>query len=236
VPELTEDQTRAALAGLRAETLPLIRPPGSVEAARTVRRRRRAGAAAIALGVVAAIAAGALVQTVVRTGQPAPPVAPASAPTATRLSDGDIDDLIARAKTLLELDNVDNRRRKAEGKGSIISHVYGALTVTRGPRMGASGYSENASGIYVIDVVCLGTGSMRLNYWAGAHDVTGTRPPTPPPGSSSVVVPCGPETVTTVRVLAPRPQVVYHHIAPDEAADGRAVYALRLRLLGRDES
>jgi RNA polymerase sigma-70 factor (ECF subfamily) len=74
--ELTEEQTRAAFADLRAADLTFIRPPGSVAAQRTVRRRRRAGVVAVAAGVGIAIVSTATVLSVVDTDRAAPPPAP----------------------------------------------------------------------------------------------------------------------------------------------------------------
>lgn len=237
MPELTEEQTRAALAGLRAETLPLIQPPGSAAAARTVRRRRRTGVATVALGVVSAIAAGAfVVQIAGRTSQPPPPgaatpsLSPSPAPAPPRLSDEELKRLEARAKTALGLDNVDNRRRRAEGKPPIVWGTSGIAR--RAGRVGMSGGSSsvNESGVYVIEIVCLGAGSLMLRYWGGPQRRAGRSPDAMPPADArDLFVPCGAPTVMTARVLAPQPNLVYASEEFDEAAVGRAAFALLVR-------
>jgi len=51
----------------------------------------------------------------------------------------------------------------------------------------------------------------------------------PPADARDLFVPCGAPTVMTARVLAPQPNLVYASEEFDEAAVGRAAFALLVR-------
>jgi hypothetical protein len=78
---LSEDETRAAFANLRAETLPRVHVPGAGAVRRTVRRRHRA--VTVAAGVAVAAVAGGVVTTIADRPSStalAPPTAPSPEP------------------------------------------------------------------------------------------------------------------------------------------------------------
>ncbi|SCL16275.1 hypothetical protein GA0070624_0975 [Micromonospora rhizosphaerae] len=230
--ELTEEQTREAFALLRAEALTHIRPPGAAEALRAVRRRRRTGVAAVAAGVGLAVAGGAAVANLVDADRSAPPPAAASpSPSPSALSAAQLDDLASAAAAALGTKDVDNRKPRSEGKGPII--MSGGGPVLRGDQgISGTGYSENKTGVYVFEVLCVGEGTLRARFWAGTStaNAAGSRP-TPPPNSPDLQVPCGDEpTPATASVRAPWPERVYVSIEPDQAAVGRAAYASLVRV------
>ncbi|GAA3344061.1 hypothetical protein GCM10020358_45750 [Amorphoplanes nipponensis] len=217
--ELTEEQTRAAFADLRAADLTFIRPPGSAEALRTVRRRRRAGVVAAAAGAGLVLAGSATVAARVDPDRAAP-AAPSPAPSA--LSDAELDRLSEAAAAALGLTTVDNKKRRSQGLPRIVSSNHGPL---RGGDQGVAGVSSgtNQTGVYVVEVVCVGTGTLHALVWA-ADGISRDRPV--PPGAADVQVSCGDRpTPVEVTVSAPRPKLVFTRIEPDPSAIGRAAYA-----------
>ena len=219
--ELTEAQTRAAFARMRAEDLAYIRPPGSAEALRTVRRRRRAGVAAVAAGVGIAVAGGATMAMLADTDRTALPPA---APSPSALSEAELQKLEATAVATLGLYE-DNQKRRSAGKPAIVSFSKGPL---RGNDGGISGTasSTNKNGVYVVEILCVGEGTMRAQVWADLQDTTSPRARTPPPGSFDERVRCSDRpTPVKVTVQAPKPKLVYTRIEADPSAVGRAAYA-----------
>jgi hypothetical protein len=162
--ELTEEQTRAVFADMRATDLTFIRPPGSAAAQRTVRRRRRAGVVAVAAGVGIAIVSTATVLSVIDTDRAAPsPAAPSPSFSRPPLTEAELKQLGAEAMATLGADSDNNDRKKA-GKPAIVSSNHGLAR----PDMGVSGSatSTNKTGDYVVEIICLGEGSIRTTVWA----------------------------------------------------------------------
>ncbi|RSM56471.1 hypothetical protein DMB66_34720 [Actinoplanes sp. ATCC 53533] len=217
--ELTEEQTRAAFALMRAEDLTYIRPPGSAEALRAVRRRRRTSVAAVAAGVVIAVAGSATVAALVDTDRTAlPPATPSPSPSA--LSKAQLDHLAAAAAVALGIDRVDNEKRKLEGKPQIISSSKGPVRSSEG--FSGSASSTNKNGGYVVEVVCVGEGTIRAQIWAAAPATTTS----PAPDTFEHPVTCSDKpTPIKVSVRAPKPKLVYVRIQADPSAVGRAAFA-----------
>lgn len=217
--ELTEEQTRAAFALMRAEDLTYIRPPGSAEALRAVRRRRRTSAAAVAAGVVLAVLGGVTVAALIGTDRVAlPPATPSPSPSA--LSKAQLDELSAAAAVALGIDRVDNRKRKLEGKPQIISSSKGPVRNYAG--FGGSASNMIKNGVYVVEALCVGEGTIRAQIWAAPQNTTAP----PLPGAFEHRLTCGDKpTPIKVTVRAPKPNLVYVRIQADPSAVGRAAYA-----------
>ncbi|MFC4149051.1 hypothetical protein ACFO0M_22600 [Micromonospora mangrovi] len=231
--ELTEEQTRAAFALLRAESLTHIRTPGTAEALRTVRRRRRAGIATAAAGVALALAGSAGVASLVGGDRSAPP--PVSSTPSTSpppLSTAQLDALASEAGTALGINSIDNRKRRSEGKGPILMSSSGPILRGGPSNISGTGYNENKTGVYVLEILCVGEGALRARFW-GEPAMSGAREsrPTPSPDSPDVRVPCGDHpTPVTASVRAPWPARVYVSVEADPTAVGRAAYARLVRV------
>jgi len=225
--ELTEEQTRAAFADMRAADLTFIRPPGSAAAQRTVRRRRRAGVIAVAAGVGIAIVSTATVMSVVDTDRAAPaPAAPSPSFSRPPLTEAQLKQLASEAMATLGADT-NNADRKKAGKPAIVSSNHGPAR----PNMGTSGSatSTNKTGDYVVEIICLGEGTIRTTVWAASHDPQSMRTPTP--DASVVSVRCGDKPAPVrVDVHAPKPKLVHVQHQADPAAVGHAVFAHIVRL------
>ncbi|MEU4441568.1 hypothetical protein [Micromonospora chalcea] len=228
--DITEEQTRNAFALMRAETLTHIRPPGTAAAQRTVRNRRRTGIAALAAGVGIVVAGGFAVTHLATSERSAtPPAAPSPSPSPSELPAEQLDRMAATAAAALGITSVDNKQRRREGKGPIL--MIGSEPARRGGISG-TGYNENKTGIYVLDVLCVGEGTLRTRFWAATSGADEAGNPAPiPPDAAEAQVPCSdkPERVS-LSVRAPWPKKVYVSIEPDQAAEGRAAHASLVRV------
>jgi hypothetical protein len=168
---------------------------------------------------VIAVVGSATVSALVDTDRTVlPPATPAPSPSA--LSKAQLDELAAAAAVALGIDNRDNKKRRLEGKPPIVSSSGGPIrAVDNG--FGGNASSTNKNGVYVVEVLCMGEGTIRAQIWAAAM---GTTPP--PSGSFDHEVTCGRKpTPVEVTVRAPKPNLVYVRIQADPSAVGRAAYA-----------
>lgn len=221
--ELTEEQTRAAFALMRAEDLTYIRPPGSAEALRAVRRRRRTRAAVVAAGVVIAVAGGATVAALVDTDRTAlPPATPSPSPSA--LPRAQLNELGDAAAIALGV-RYDSKKRKLAGEPQIFSGSSGPIRDYIGVAQEASGAKKY--GDFVFEVLCLGEGTIHAKVWAAAQGVWNTAPPS---DAIDRQVTCSDKpTPIKVNVRAPKPKIVYFVIQGDPVAVGRAACATLIR-------
>jgi hypothetical protein len=170
--------------------------------------------------------------------------APAATPSPSPSADVALTALAARAAAVIGVDAVNNKQRRADGKGSII--MGGPQPVERGSMRGSgTATDENKSGDYLYEIACVGKGTLRARFWAeptGAEaakqrKVNPSRRPAVPPGAVELRVICSDNpTKATARVHAPYPRLVYVTVEPDRAAVGHAGYADLVRVPNRDGS
>jgi hypothetical protein len=248
VPELTDEQTREAFAGLRADALPLIQPPGAARAARTVRRRRRAGLAAVAAGVGVVTAGATLIPLASGRGAdvaPAAsplvtPTAASAAPSATAtpypsrpgrsLNPGytpELSALARRAGEALGLHPAPTRNR--DGKPRMMSEA----PIEEGRRVGNGGGTGGGPGTYTLEVTCAGKGTLTAHFYSSPTDWPGTiAVPEPGPDEQVARVPCSdqPKIVRLRLTLTSDDRMVHERVDPDEVASGQAGYAILVRV------
>lgn len=237
--EYTEQQTREAFAAMRTEVLTHVRPAGAAQAMQTVRRRRRRNSTvAVAAAVAVAVAGVATTTKLVAADRSAPPAAPSPSPSAS--ASVPLSALAARAAAAIGVDAVNNKERRAQGKGSII--MGGPHPVERA-NTGISGtaLNENKSGDYVYEIACVGRGTLRARFWAGPSnaeaDKDRSRRSAIPSDAAELTVTCSDNpTKVTARAHAPYPRLVYVSVEPDQAAVGHAGYADLVRTPNRDGS
>ncbi len=158
-----------------------------------------------------------------------PPAAPSPSPSPSELPAEQLDRMAATAAAALGITSVDNKQRRREGKGPIL--MIGSEPARRGGISG-TGYNENKTGVYVLDVLCVGVGTLRTRFWAATSGADEAGNPAPiPPDAAEARVPCSdePERVS-LSVRAPWPKKVYVSIEPDQAAEGRAAHASLVRV------
>jgi hypothetical protein len=150
--QLSDQQTRSAFAELRAGELGRLSPPGTAAARHTLRRRRRATAAAVGLAVLGTAGGIQMVRAVgdADAGRPTPPVA-GPATTVTTGPPATVGESLRRARIAQQAVSVDPEAKRLMGS-------IGTLQSGR--------FDRNSRGIdpgrYVIRVACVGSGSMTV--------------------------------------------------------------------------
>lgn len=175
--EYTEEQTRDVFADLHTTMLTRVRPPGTEEAMRTVRSRRRTAVAMVAAGVGTVLAGGIAFAGLGGVDRSAPP--PAAHPSRPVLSDAELDRLYAAAQAKLGIPSVlDNRQRREEGKDVVAFFGGGPLKAGNGGHVGG-GSNMNKTGEYTLDVLCVGEGTVEVHFWTAAQGQHGPARPRP---------------------------------------------------------